>query len=101
MKTALASLFTLLLAASPALSAGNDDHERARHAVQSGQVVPLRTVLDNVARDYPGDVIEIELEDQRGQPVYEIKLISPEGRVMKLIYDARDGSLLKSKDKRQ
>lgn len=100
MKTLLAFLLAVapLLAAAPATA--DDDHERARRAVQAGQVLPLRTILDNVARDYPGDVIETELEDWHGHPAYEIKLISPTGQVMKLYYDARDGSVLQVKGKR-
>lgn len=89
---------SLLLSAAPA-RARDSDHDRARSAVQAGQVLPLRTILDSVARDYPGDVIETELEESHDRLVYEIKLISPEGRVMKLIYDARDGSLLKVRGK--
>lgn len=101
MRTVLAPLLALaLLAATTPAGADEDDHERARRAVQAGQVVPLRTILDNVARDFPGDVIETELEDRHGTPVYEIKVISPEGRVMKVYYDARDGSVLKVKGKR-
>ncbi|MGE5516765.1 MAG: PepSY domain-containing protein [Bacteroidota bacterium] len=101
MKTAFALplVLTLLLATAPCGAMAGDDHDRARSAVQAGQVLPLRTILDNVARDYPGDVIETELEDMHGAPVYEIKLISPEGMVMKLVYDARDGTLLKAKGK--
>lgn len=101
MKTLSAAFLAvaLLLSATPA-GAGDSDHDRARSAVQAGEVVPLRTILDNVARDCPGDVIETELEERHGMLVYEIKLISAEGRVMKAIYDARDGSLLKVKGKR-
>lgn len=100
MKTAIASLLALALLAVAPVRAEDDDHERARRAVQAGQVLPLRTILDNVARDFPGDVIETELEEHHGAPVYEIKVISPEGRVMKVYYDARDGSVLKVKGKR-
>ena len=101
MKTTIASLLALvLLAATPTRAAADDDHERARRAVQAGQVLPLRTILDHVARDFPGDVIETELEDHHGTLAYEIKVISPEGRVMKVYYDARDGSVLKVKGKR-
>lgn len=95
----------LSLAPLPALAGwhgdGRDhDHDRARHAVQAGEVLPLQTILDKVAREFPGDVIETELEDEDDCPVYEIKLITPEGRVMKIIYDARDGRVLKVKGKR-
>ncbi|MBC7908052.1 MAG: PepSY domain-containing protein [Rhodospirillaceae bacterium] len=93
------TVFSLALAASLALSAPAmaGDHDRARRAVQAGEVLPLRTILDKAAAQFPGDLIEAELEDERGQMVYEIKLISPEGNVIKLHYDARDGRLLSAK----
>lgn len=96
MKTVFPLALAALLALSSTASAGND-HDRARRAVQSGQVLPLRTILDRVAAQFPGDLIEAELEDDHGSPVYEIKLISPEGNVIKLIYDARDGHLISAK----
>lgn len=95
MKTAFPFVLAALLALSTPLSAG--DHDRARRAVQSGQVLPLRTILDKATAQFPGDLIEAELEDEHGQIVYEIKLISPEGNVIKLLYDARDGRLLSAK----
>lgn len=103
MKNAFSTLLALAVLATAAPAAADDDrhdHDRARRAVQAGQVVPLRTVLDAVARDFPGDVVETELEDRHGAPIYEIKLISPEGQVMKLIYDASDGRLIKVKGRR-
>jgi uncharacterized membrane protein YkoI len=95
MKTAL--ILALLLLAPPALA--GSDHDRARQALQSGQVLPLAKILEKVAADVPGEVIETELEEENGRFVYEIKLITPTGRVMKLIYDASDASLLKSREK--
>lgn len=101
MKTAIAAVLTLgFLLSVPHASRGDDDHERARRAVQAGEVLPLRTILDRVARDFPGDVIETELDDEDGEFVYEVKLISPEGRVMKVYCDARDGRVIKVKGKR-
>lgn len=81
--------------------AHDDDHDRARRAVQAGEVLPLKTILDAVARDFPGDVVETELEEDHGQQTYEIKLIAPDGQMMKIIYDAHDGSVLKVKGKRK
>jgi uncharacterized membrane protein YkoI len=96
MKTiALLALLLLPLAAQ----AGLDDHERARRALQAGEVLPLRTILEKANAQFPGDLIEAELEDEHGRMVYELKLISPEGKIMKLHYDARDGSLISVKGK--
>jgi uncharacterized membrane protein YkoI len=88
----------LLLAAfiGPAL-ARDSDHDRARQAVRSGEALPLRTILDKAAAEFPGELIEAELEDEHGRLIYEIKLITPDGNVLKVYYDARDGSVLKTK----
>lgn len=56
-----------------------DDHERARRALEAGEVLPLRTVLERVERDYPGQVIEVELERDDGMWFYEVKLIRSGG----------------------
>lgn len=83
----------LALAASFAAVAGGGDHERARRALEAGEVLPLRAVLERVERDYPGQVVEVELEREDGAWLYEIKLIRPGGAVVKLRLDAHDGTL--------
>ncbi|MBX9835770.1 MAG: PepSY domain-containing protein [Burkholderiaceae bacterium] len=77
-----------------ARSNGRDDHERALRAVQSGQVLPLTTVLERLGRQYPGHVLEIELERDEGQWIYEIKLLSADGQLMKLKLDASTAAVL-------
>ena len=44
-------------------------------------------------------MIEAELEDEGGLVVYEIRILTTDGRVMKLHYDAATGALLKTKDR--
>ncbi len=72
---------------------GHDrDHDRARRAVQAGEVLPLQEVLSRLARRQPGQVLEVELERESGRWVYEIKLLQPDGRLRKLQVDARNGA---------
>ena len=40
------------LAMPPAVASGKDDHDRARQAVQAGQVLPLPTVLERLQRRF-------------------------------------------------
>lgn len=82
-----------------ALASDKSDHERARQAVQSGQVLPLARVLALIEREYPGQVLEVELEQggRDRQWHYEIKLMQPDGRLSKLKIDARTGVLLQRK----
>ncbi len=96
-------LLMLLLALPPALSApalaGHDDdgHERARAALEAGEVVPLQEVLDAVNARFDGTLLEVELERSHGRWVYEIKLLTRPGSVVKLHYDARTKELLSAK----
>lgn len=89
----LAGLAAALLPWGMAVADEPADHERARRALEAGEVMPLRTVLEEVERDYPGEVLEVELDLEDGAWVYEIKLIRKGGDVLKLELDARDGSL--------
>lgn len=73
------------------------DHERARQAVQSGQVMPLAKVLARIEREHPGQVLEVELESHDRRWQYEIKILQPDGRLSKLKVDARTGEILQHK----
>lgn len=77
------------------------DHERAHQAVLSGKVLPLRVLLQQVEKDFQGEMIEAELDSHDGQFIYEIKLIDRDGRVIKAIYDATNGHLLSTKEHRR
>lgn len=98
----LCALLMLLgaLGPGPAHAGDDHDHDRARAALQAGQVLPLKTVLEQLARDHPGQVLEVELEHDDGRWVYEIKLLQPGGRLAKLELDAATGTLLRRKDRR-
>jgi len=71
-----------------------EDHERALRAVEEGRVLPLREILAKVERNYPGQLIEAELEGDDKLPIYDIKLLGNDGRVVRLLYDARSGEPL-------
>ena len=99
----LASLVILMTLALPgagvSFAADNPDHDRARQAVEAGDVLPLRTILDRVEREYPGQVMEVELDREKGEWVYEVKLLRKGGALMKLKIQARDGTILGFKEK--
>ena len=92
----LAAVFLLF---SLAATAG-DDNARVRAAVQSGEIVPLENVLKVVNRDFPGQVIEVELDSESSGWVYKIKVLGTDGRVSKIRYDAKSLEVLKVKGSR-
>ena len=64
-------------------------------------LAPLRSLLAQVHEAYPGQVLEVELErEEYGKGdvwVYEVKLLTEKGSVLKLEYDAINLELLKLK----
>jgi uncharacterized membrane protein YkoI len=61
--------------------------------------MPLNRILDTLEREHPGQVIEVELEQEDGRWIYEIKLLRPGGSLVKMEVDARDGAVLKSRER--
>ena len=80
--------------------ADDKDHELARRALQAGEVLPLRTLLERLAATHPGEVLEVELERDDGRWIYELKLLQPGGELRKLKLDARSGELLQDRLRR-
>lgn len=82
---------------SPANADGRD-HDRARQALLDGSVLPLADILAKVQRQYPGQVLEVELEPGRKRAgndwIYEIKILSADGRLSKLRVNAQTAEIL-------
>jgi hypothetical protein len=67
---------------------GGGDNERVR-------LLPLESVLANVARQYPGHHLGVDGPFQRdGRWIYRIKWLTPEGRVLIVFADAVTGQVL-------
>jgi uncharacterized membrane protein YkoI len=77
----------------------DDDHDRALQAVQAGQVLPLRSVLERLEREHPGQVLGVELENDGERWLYEIKLLQAGGQRIKLELDAKTGEVLRRKSR--
>lgn len=94
-------LFLALTLPSPAEELG--DHDRARRALEAGEILPLKTVLEKVRLDTPGQVMEVEMERRNALWVYEIKILRPGGTLVKLVVDASDGTIIarRGRDPRQ
>lgn len=80
----------------PAWSLADDrsDHNLARAAMESGQVLPLKTVLSQLERQRPGNVLEVELERKARGWVYEIKQLEAGGQLARIKLDAQTAQIL-------
>lgn len=97
-RAALVLVIGTLLAA-PGWADRKGDHDRARAAVQAGEVMPLTDVLARLQRSHPGQVLEVELEREDGRWIYEVKLLQGDGRLLRLELDARTAEVLRERRK--
>jgi uncharacterized membrane protein YkoI len=65
---------------------------------RDGSLVPLAKVLESAAQHVPGEVLKVELEDEHGRRIYEIKVLAANGRVRELKFDAHDAQLIEIED---
>ncbi|MGD2083254.1 MAG: PepSY domain-containing protein [Chromatiales bacterium] len=94
-KRAIGLLLALLaLPALPALA----DHDEARRLLDSGEILPLETVLERARRHTPGDILDVELDEEHGRHIYEILLLDAGGRVWELELDAATGELIEREE---
>ena len=96
MRAILVMMILAVLAFVPeAPGAGASEHDRARGAVQSGEVRPLGDILAGLRGRYPGRVLDAELSRRgRGNWRYDLKILQADGRVLDVAVDARTGRVL-------
>lgn len=81
----------LVLGAGGAAFAGDDDHLLAKRALEEGRILPLAEILAKVKAEIPGKMIEVELEVEDGILVYDLKMLTQDGRLKELEVDAATG----------
>jgi uncharacterized membrane protein YkoI len=75
------------------------DHDKARRELAKKEILPLDQVLAKVHAQVPGDIIDVEFEEEDNIWIYEFKIIEPAGKVVKIVADAKTGEILKTKRK--
>ncbi len=99
------SLLSVLYGASPLFADSNEDVHEPTSSSDRDKTVSLLQIIKTIERDFPGRLLEIELENERigGSYilVYDAKVLTPSGDVLKLYYDAKTSKLLKFKGHHQ
>jgi uncharacterized membrane protein YkoI len=82
--------------ADPARDWEDDDrsYDRARRAVERGDVMPVVEVMRHLRARVEGDIVATEYEYEFGRWVYEFKVVDPQGRLRKVHVDAATGELV-------
>ncbi|TXT36702.1 MAG: hypothetical protein FD135_4094 [Comamonadaceae bacterium] len=102
-RSLLRLLCAVLLLSCGGFSLADSDHDRARHAREAGEVLPLRSILERVRKEVPGEVLDVELDrdkdDDEVRWIYKIKVLRKGGALVKLKIDARTGHMISRKIK--
>lgn len=72
----------------------DEDHERARRALEAGDVRPLSEILAELSGKLDGEIVGIEFEMEGGHYVYELKLVTADGRLVSVYVDAKTGAII-------
>lgn len=98
----LPALALLLSLVQPPAAAGADartgpqtDFDQALDAVARGEILRLADILPQVEKDFDGRAIETELETDDGRWVYEVDILTADGRLFEVDVDAVTGERLK------
>lgn len=74
------------------------EQDAIRQAVQRGELLPLPRVLAIAKAKVPGEIVKVELEYESWGIKYEVKILTPSGRVREVEINARNGSVVKIED---
>jgi uncharacterized membrane protein YkoI len=76
----------------------DDDHMEAKRLLETGEILPLEDLLKKLRQILPGKVLEIELEREDHQIVYEVELLGKDGVIKEVYINARTGKVLSIKE---
>lgn len=102
-----AVLVALLPWFSPAVA---DDQDRAREDVAAGRILPLAAIIERATGQFGGSILDAEYKcddddhgDRNQQPRhrYALKLLTVDGRILELDYDAATGELIGQRGRRR
>ena len=90
-------ILAMLLAMVP-VSAGHadddDEQDRARAAFERGEIRSLDAVLRAVLARAPGEVVDVELDQDDGRWIYEVKVLAATGNRIEGEIDAASLAIL-------
>lgn len=92
MKIIIRFITVIMLTAISIMACADDDHDKAKRLMEDGNILPLKTILQKARKIQPGKILEVELENKKGKRIYEVELLTTEGNVIELKFNARTGT---------
>ncbi|MBF0153061.1 MAG: peptidase [Magnetococcales bacterium] len=87
-------LLVALLAGHPIAGQADDDHEEARRLMQAGTILPLEKIVAESRKVRQGRLLEVTLKRHHGIYIYRLEVVTQQGVVWELEFDAGNGTLL-------
>lgn len=78
-----------------ARSWAEESAETARRLSESGEILPLETILRAAKTHKNGKVLETELERRKNRYIYEVEILDENSQVWEIKLDAKTGKLIK------
>ena len=96
-------LYLALVAGTISLQvqAGSElDTDQIRSLVQQGEILSLESILNKHSQFMTGRLLDLEVESEHGQIIYELEFLMPNGDVVELEIDAATGEILEQEIER-
>jgi len=87
-------ILSIVLIICSSAATADDDHDQAKQLLDSGDILPLEIILKKVRSIQPGKILDLELEKEDGQIIYEIELLTTSGSVFELKINAKTAELI-------
>ena len=71
------------------------DHDEAYELRRSGEILSLEKILEISNKRIDGRILEVKLEHDDGQMIYEIEVLDNKGIVWEIKLDASTGKIIK------
>ena len=94
-------LLVAALAMAPVVAVADDDHRQRDDidaAVRKGEILQLSEILKRVKPQIDGKILEIEFENNKNNPIYEIYVLDRSGRRLEYEIDARTARIISLED---
>ncbi|CAA2154522.1 hypothetical protein MBRA_00196 [Methylobacterium brachiatum] len=88
----------LLLAGAAWPARASEDADRARRALEKGEIRPLDEVLRAARAAVPGDVVAVDLKRDDGQWLYKMRILGADGKRRSVKVDAGSLKILDEDD---
>ncbi len=85
---------TMALLSPVSMLHADEDHNEARKLLEAGEILSLETILGNIKPDYPGKILEVDLERKDKRMLYEMEILGDDGIVREVYVDAFSGEIL-------